>query len=82
MNTLAFYLPSLVKLAALTALAWAILKVVLIAQNYGVWVAVVFAGLHLPLCLFSTLFVLWLFELHQGLGFLALASSLLNAVLI
>lgn len=82
MNRLAIHLPLLVKFTALAALAWAVLKVVLIAQHDGVGVAVVFAGLHLPLCLFSTLFVCWLFDLHQGLGFLALASSLLNAVLI
>jgi hypothetical protein len=28
------------------------------------------------------LFVLWLFDLHQGFGFLALFSALLNALLI
>lgn len=81
-NTLSTYLPLLVKLTALAAFGWATLKIVLIAQNYGVWVAVVFAGLHHPLCLFSTLFVLGLFELHQGFGFLALFSALLNALLI
>jgi hypothetical protein len=75
-------LPYAVKFTALAALAWSVLKIVLVAQNYGVFVAVVFAGLHLPLCLFSTLFVWWLFELHQGFGFLALFSALLNALLI
>ena len=84
MNTspLTHYLPHAVKFTALVAFAWSVLKIVLIAQSYGVFVAVVFAGLHLPLCLFSALFVLWLFDLNQGLGFLALASALLNAVLI
>lgn len=75
-------LPYAVKLTALAAFTWAVLKILLIAQGYGVFVAVVFAGLHLPLCLFSTLFVWWLFDLHQGFGFLALFSALLNALLI
>ncbi len=82
MNGLSTHLPVLVKLTALAALGWAVLKIVLITQSYGAFVALVFAGMHLPLCLFSTLFVLWLFDLNQGLGFLALASALLNAVLI
>ena len=81
-QTLFTHLPLLVKLTAFAALAWAVLKVVLIANTYGALVALVFAGLHLPLCLFSTLFVLWLFDLHQGFGFLALFSAFLNAVLI
>lgn len=75
-------LPYAVKLTAVAALAWAVLKIVLIAHTYGALVALVFAGLHLPLCLFSTLFVLWFFESYQSIGFLALASTLLNAVLI
>ncbi|HPY40715.1 MAG TPA: hypothetical protein PLM98_09365 [Thiolinea sp.] len=82
MSRLATHLPLLVKFTALAAFAWSVLKIVLIAQTYGAFVALVFAGMHLPLCLFSTLFVLWLFDLNQGLGFLALASALLNAVLI
>jgi len=82
MNHLSTHLPFMVKFTALSALAWAVLKVVLIADTFGLLVALVFTGLHLPLCLFSTLFVLWLFDLNQGLGFLALASALLNAVLI
>lgn len=81
-QTLSTHLPLLVKLTALAALGWAVLKVVLIADNFGVLAVLTFAGLHLPLCLFSTLFVLWLFELHQGFGFLALFSALLNALLI
>ena len=82
MNHLSTHLPFMVKFTALSAFAWSVLKIVLIAQSYGAFVALVFAGMHLPLCLFSTLFVLWLFDLNQGLGFLALASALLNAVLI
>ena len=82
MNHLSTHLPLLVKFTALAALAWAVLKILLIAQGYGVFVALVFAGLHLPLCLFSTLFVLWFFDLNQGFGFLALVSALFNALLI
>lgn len=82
MNTLSTHLPLLVKLTALAAFGWAVLKILLIANTYGALVALVFAGLHLPLCLFSTLFVLWFFADYQQLGFLALASTLLNAVLI
>lgn len=82
MNRLSIHLPLLVKFTALVALAWAALKILLIANAYGALVALVFAGLHLPLCLFSTLFVLWFFAEHQSIGFLALASALLNAVLI
>ncbi len=82
MNRLSIHLPLLVKFTALAAFAWAVLKILLIANTYGALVAVVFAGLHLPLCLFSTLFVLWFFESYQPIGFLALASTLLNAVLI
>lgn len=80
--TLTHTLPYAVKITALVALAWAVLKIVLIAQTYGVWAGLVFVGLHLPLCLLSTLFVWWLFDLHHGFGFLALANSLLNALLI
>ena len=76
------YLPLAVKLTALAAFIFAVLKVGLIADTFGLSVALVFAGLHLPLCLFSTLFVLWLFDDHQPMGFLALVSALLNAVLI
>lgn len=82
MNHWSTHLPSWVKLTALTAFVWASLKVILIAQSYGILTALVFSSLHLPWCLFSTLCVWWLFELHQGIGFLALTSSLLNAVLI
>ncbi|SKA86492.1 hypothetical protein SAMN02745130_02720 [Thiothrix eikelboomii] len=81
-STLTHYLPHAVKLTALGAFVFAVLKIVLIAQSYGVFVALVFAGLHLPLCLFSLLFVLWFFDLHQGFGFLALVSALFNALLI
>lgn len=81
-QTLSTHLPLLVKLTAFAAFGLAVLKILLIAQSYGVLVALVFAGLHLPLCLFSTLFVWWLFDLHQGFGFLALFSALLNALLI
>lgn len=81
-QTLFTHLPLLVKLTAFAALAWAVLKVVLIANTYGALVALVFAGLHLPLCLFSSLFVLWFFAEHQSMGFLALASTFLNALLI
>ncbi|SKA96997.1 hypothetical protein SAMN02745130_03947 [Thiothrix eikelboomii] len=84
MNThpLTHYLPLAVKSTALAAFIFAVLKVVLTAQTFGLLAAVAFAGLHLPLCLFSLLFVLWLFAAHQSMGFLALASVLLNAVLI
>ncbi len=81
-HSLSTQLPLLVKLTVLAAFGWAVLKVVLIADTFGLLAAVLFAGLHLPLCLFSTLFVLWLFDLHQGFGFLALFSALLNALLI
>lgn len=72
MNRLAIHLPLLFKFTALAALAWAVLKIVLIANTYGALVALVFAGLHLPLCLFSALFVWWLFDLHQGVSVHAL----------
>ena len=82
MNQLTSTLPYAVKFTALGAFLFALLKVWLVATHYSLLAAVVFAGLHLPLCLFSTLFVLWLFDDHQPIGFLALASVLLNAVLI
>lgn len=75
-------LPYAVKFTTLAAFGWAVLKVALIANTYGALVALVFAGLHLPLCLFSSLFVLWFFAEHQSMGFLALASTFLNALLI
>lgn len=81
-SRVAFALPYAVKFTALGAFLFALLKVWLVATHYGALAAVVFAGLHLPLCLFSTLFVLWFFEAAPLLGFLALASSLLNALLI
>lgn len=81
-SILSHYLPHAVKFTALGAFAFAVLKVVLIADTFGLLAAFAFAGLHLPLCLFSLLFVLWFFAEHQSIGFLALASTLLNAVLI
>lgn len=75
-------LPYAVKLTALGALIFAVLKVYLVADTYGALAAVVFAGLHLPLCLFSCLVVLWFYNHHQATGFLALVSTLLNALLI
>ncbi|MFM2318727.1 MAG: hypothetical protein RLZZ215_1348 [Pseudomonadota bacterium] len=81
-HSLSTQLPLLVKLTAFGAFAWASFKVLMIADTFGLLAAVLFAGLHLPLCLFSMLFVLWLFDLHQGFGFLALFSALLNALLI
>ena len=80
--TLSRGLPYAVKFTALAAFTFSLLKVAFIAEQFGFLSALVFAGLHLPLCLFSLLFVLWFFDLHQGFGFLALFSALLNAVLI
>lgn len=80
--TLSRGLPYAVKFTALAAFTFALLKGVFIAEQFGFLSALVFAGLHLPFCLFSTLFVLWFFESYQSIGFLALASTLLNAVLI
>lgn len=75
-------LPYAVKFTAFAAFTFALLKVVFIAEQFGFLSALVFAGLHLPFCLFGLLFVLWFFESYQSIGFLALASTLLNAVLI
>ncbi len=82
MNRLSIHIPLLVKLTAVAAYAFAAFKVFFIAQSYGAFVAITFAGMHLPLCLFSALIVVWFFDDHQAIGFLALASTLLNAVLI
>ena len=82
MNRLASTLPLIIKLAALAALAFAVLKVALVANTLGLAVAIVFSGLHLPLCAFSALFVWWMYDVHQAAGFLALVSTLLNALLI
>lgn len=81
-HTLFHALPYAVKFTALGALAFAVIKVVLVADTLGVLAALVFAGLHLPMCLFSSLVVLWFYDHYQAAGFLALASSLLNALLI
>lgn len=75
-------LPYAVKLTAVGAFTFAVIKVFLVAATYGGLAATVFSGLHLPLCLFSTLFVLWFFDAYQAAGFLALVSALLNALLI
>ncbi|TXH71385.1 MAG: hypothetical protein E6Q83_04070 [Thiothrix sp.] len=80
--TLSRSLPYAVKFTALAAFIFALLKVVFIAEQFGFLSALVFAGLHLPLCLFSSLVVLWFFETYQVVGFLALLSTLLNALLI
>lgn len=80
--TLSRGLPYAVKFTALAAFIFALLKVVFIAEQFGFLSALVFAGLHLPLCLFSSLVVLWFFEAYQSIGFLALLSTLLNALLI
>ena len=81
-STLTRTLPYAVKLIALGALIFAVLKVYLVADTYGALAAVVFAGLHLPMCLFSCLVVWWFFDAYQSVGFLALVSTLLNALLI
>lgn len=80
--TLSHALPYAVKLTALGALIFAVLKVYLVADTYGALAAVVFAGLHLPICLFSCLVVLWFYDPYPAMGFLALASAFLNALLV
>lgn len=80
--TLTHALPYAVKLMALAAFLFAMMKVFIVADTFGGLVALVFAGLHLPLCLFSGLVVLWFFDAYQSVGFLALSSILLNALLI
>jgi hypothetical protein len=80
--TLTHALPYAVKFMALAAFLFAMMKVFIVADTFGVLVALVFAGLHLPLCLFSCLVVLWFYDHYPAAGFLALASSLLNALLI
>ncbi|HMT93898.1 hypothetical protein, partial [uncultured Thiothrix sp.] len=80
-TTLTHILPYAVKLTALGALIFAVLKVYLVADTYGALVAMVFAGLHLPMCLFSCLVVWWFYDPYPAMGFLALVSTLLNALL-
>ena len=70
------------KITALSALAFAAFKLVMIAEQLGGLAALAFSGLHLPLCLFSSLIVWWFFDTNQSIGFLALLSTLLNALLI
>lgn len=81
-STLTHALPYAVKFTALGAFIFAVLKVSLVGDTYGVLAAVVFAGLHLPLCLFGCLVVLWFYDHYPAMGFLALASTLFNALLI
>lgn len=84
MNALSFSsaLSWAVKLTALSAFAFALLKTLIIVDSFNLLTALVFAGLHLPLCLFSILIVCWFFDAYQAVGFLALTSALLNALLI
>ena len=84
MNTLTLSraLPTAVKLVAFSAVVFACFKVFLVAEAYSVLVAILFAGLHLPLCLFSCLVVWWFYATYPVIGFLALVSTLLNALLI
>ena len=82
MNDLTTTLPYAVKLAALSAMAFAVLKVALVANTLGLTAAILFSGFHLPLCAFSALFVWWMYDVHQATGFLALVSTLLNALLV
>jgi hypothetical protein len=70
------------KVLALVFLLWAVAKALAVWQAFGLLYAVLFAGLNLPLCGFSTLFVLWLFDDHEGMGLLALLSAFSNAMLI
>ncbi|TXH67312.1 MAG: hypothetical protein E6Q85_09505 [Thiothrix sp.] len=72
----------LVKLMAFSALFWAVLKVFLVADKAGVLYALLFSGMHLPFCLFSVLFVLWFFDEYQSMGYFALFSAVINALLI
>lgn len=81
-TTLTHILPYAVKFTAFGALIFAVLKVYLVAEAYSVLVAILFAGLHLPLCLFSCLVVWWFYAPYPVAGFLALVSTLLNALLI
>jgi uncharacterized membrane protein YfhO len=80
--TLSHALPYAVKFTALVAFLFAVLKVLIVADTYGALAALVFAGLHLPLCLFSCLVVWWFYDHYPAMGFLALVSTLLNALLI
>lgn len=82
MNHLTTTLPLIIKLAAITALVFAVFKVALVANSLGLTGAILFSGLHLPLCMFSALFVWWMYDQHQAAGFLALASTFLNALLV
>ncbi|HMT95009.1 hypothetical protein [uncultured Thiothrix sp.] len=81
-TTLTHILPYAVKFTALGAFIFAVLKVYLVADTYGVLVAILFAGMHFPLCLFSCFVVPWFYDHHQAMGFLALVSTLFNALLI
>ncbi|MCB1622261.1 MAG: hypothetical protein KDI44_16160 [Thiothrix sp.] len=67
---------------ALLAAAFACLKTGLVWQAFGGAGVLVFAGLHLPLSLFSAAFALWMVHRHPAPALLAVASAILNALLI
>ena len=70
------------KLVAIGALISALCKLFTIAQQWGWLTAFTFTGMHLPLCVFSSLFVLSFSHAYPLMTWLALVSTVMNALLI
>ena len=67
---------------AMVALGWAITKTIGLIVAVSAIYAAAMVGMHLPLCLFSTLFAALLLREHETLGILAVVSSVINSLAI
>jgi hypothetical protein len=71
------------KLLAVAALVWAGLKVHWASEAYGWMVApFLYAGIHLPMCAFATLYTVWFLDIYTKTGTVAVILSILSAWLI
>lgn len=71
------------KVLAVAALVFAGLKVYWASEAYGWLVAVaLYSGIHLPMCLFATLYAVWFLDTNPRTGTVAVILSILSSLLI
>lgn len=71
------------KVLSVAALVWAGLKVHWASEAHG-WVIALFlySGIHLPMCLFATLYTVWFLDTYTKTGAVAVTLSIFSAWLI
>ena len=70
------------KLLAILFVLWGVVKVGIVGYHYGWLTALTFAGLHLPLSLFSAAIAVFFFASNGRIGAVAVVSAVINALLI